>query len=352
MNINKTLFDVVRHHVNGRSEDVRHFLLVPADLPPRYELAIGIAKGAMNLHQKEGLGDYLAKLRSVEKMAIESGSTQRDHVAHALLCYLLGLYIKATARLLNLNSITDFEWRLAALFHDVGYPVTMRNGQTDAYFETIRSIVLSLIGGSGNTANVRTPRSLSELSTLTNNPSGVKRIGTRVKEWGLKIDIENAFHNVICEDEEAPHGMVSALSVLYVLDRLYEYHNPDRNTDMPANVQGVSYGQQYFDNDIVSACTAIFLHDLDKKYFTDSKLTHEEAPLAFLLRLADTLQDWERPGKDLPKGRFATDYNISVTDSQLHFVCPKAEKKRLLKELTDALEVNDAVTIEESPRSA
>ena len=47
----------------------------------------------------------------------------RDHVVHALLTFTLGSYLGAKYITLNNSDVNILQWKLAGLFHDIGYPI-------------------------------------------------------------------------------------------------------------------------------------------------------------------------------------------------------------------------------------
>ena len=51
--------------------------------------------------------------------------------------------------------------------------------------------------------------------------------------------------------------------------------------------------------------------------FIDARIDPEKAPLAFLLKLSDSLQDWERPSKINSTGLSANLFNIEIRNNKL-----------------------------------
>ena len=89
------------------------------------------------------------------------------------------------------------------------------------------------------------------------------------------------------------------------IDRKYEYHNPNQLYDESF------WSFNYLENEVVSACTAIFLHNLN---FNQFLWDFNQYPLATLLKVCDELQDWTRPEEELPKGYPASNYDLSIPD--------------------------------------
>ena len=130
-------------------------------------------------------------------------------------------------------------------------------------------------------------------------------IDGRLEEWGIEIKSNNIFRRLLREKGRFDHGIISALIGLKVLYILYDTHRGWDRTD--------------FDEDIVDACTAIFLHNLKSEDLDGQKIHFQRAPLAYLLKLADTLQDWERPKTGRPAGLSAKYYSYEIIDEVIRF---------------------------------
>ncbi|MCG7847634.1 MAG: hypothetical protein MIO93_00440, partial [ANME-2 cluster archaeon] len=64
-------------------------------------------------------------------------------------------------------------------------------------------------------------------------------------------------------------------------------------------------------------CSAIFLHNLSDDAFT--KISKNKAPLPYLLKLCDELQNWDRPDNNMLDGDSPENYNISIQNGVLCF---------------------------------
>ena len=78
-------------------------------------------------------------------------------------------------------------------------------------------------------------------------------------------------------------------------------------------------------------------------YFNEAKIIRDKAPLAFLLRLSDAMQDWERPTLNNPTGTPADKYDIYIENRQLIFKCDTHYDRRNIieKEIYGALAAKD-----------
>lgn len=114
--------------------------------------------------------------------------------------------------------------------------------------------------------------------------------------------------------------------LIYTLDHIYQKHNPERKNgefNVFVKIDQKSFflncSQDVFDNDITDICAAIFVHNLDKKCFSGKKIdiNVKEAKLAFLLKLSDELQDWNRTVFKNNLSNSSELYDINVIDKML-----------------------------------
>ncbi len=301
MNINETLANYFKDNdpiIDGWNNS-RILEFLEAKTPEeKCELAQQLIKNL--IEPKKGRLDLLIiELYEVEKATmILTG--KRDHVMHSLNTFLLGIYI-------NKNYLHDeidiFQWMLAALFHDIAYPLEISQKINERYFDKINIIKKELCIENFDPVINLVPK---KFENLTNNQNAFEYIQKRIYEWGLNVNVRKRYNDKVSSNEVC-HGMLSALTVLYLVDLMYQKNNPQRIDDY-------DWKQKDFENHIVSACSAIFLHNLSDDAF--EKMNRIKAPLPYLLKLCDELQTWDRPdqkteclfswnkvqGKD--KGRF------------------------------------------------
>ena len=95
------------------------------------------------------------------------------------------------------------------------------------------------------------------------------------------------------------HGMIGSLAVLSIIDLMYYTKNPSGKCEpkiVNKNESKTDFNQQYFYKDLIPACSAIYIHSHESKWFKKhNKINCSKAPVAFLLRLSDCLQEWGRP---------------------------------------------------------
>ena len=317
MNINKTLLrelvtigpptvDYLKKY-DCDKDVIEDFLITPRSPEKRQSLAISIIEDILKNHSKEDLIYHVAKLAKIKKSIQKLLPLQRDHVVHALICFILGIYINESWLP---KKVDKFEWKLACLLHDICYPAVFA-------FKILTSIPIN-IGEIANNINCPTPvikatTKIEGLENLHNNINVLDLIQNRVKEWSLNIDVEKEYYSM--QEREPCHGMYSALSALLVLDMMHQKNNPLR---LEESHNG--WNQKDFDGQILNACSAIFLHNLPASSFSTQKINRRKAPTAFLLKLCDSLQEWERPSKENPSGEPASKFDIRISSKGLELI--------------------------------
>jgi hypothetical protein len=319
--------------------EIKTFLMTPVPFLDRQQRAIKIIEGVLAAHGKEKLLCYLAELARVEHGIRELEPWVRDHVVHAVLSFILGAYINE--RFLKTSCAVDrFQWKIAGLLHDVGYPVQIASDILRPFEDTINGIKRDL----GVAANeVRFLVVPENLETLVSGISGLDLIQNRLDDWNLQVDVRLVYQHMV-ESGRVCHGMISGLAVLWVIDLMYQKFNPIRQySDIYQPDSNINWNQTYFEDDVVSACSAIFIHNLDNSHFSTAKIDRRTAPLAFLLKLSDSLQDWERPSLEDPNGIPAAYYDVEVRDGEMIFKAnvPSDRKQKIRREISSCLIADD-----------
>lgn len=327
MNINQFLFSEVEeilksvYKFNTSVLGDIIFNTTVRDYTARQEKACQLVGDTMNNHGKGQLFRALEQLARVEKNIQELIPSQRDHVVHAIFTFVLGTYIM---KIFPQYRVDSFEWKLAALFHDVAYPVQIANGMIGKFTDTISEIIQT-----NRVARIRS--NPSDFLKMNHNLSSLDLIQDRLQKWEIGISVPDVYSSMI-ENGEACHGIYSSLFLLFLMDNIYEKYNPERKK-MECMVDGYDWNQALFENEVVSACSAIFLHNLDLGGL-EKEINYEKAPLPYLLKLCDVLQDWERPSRDEPEGISAEYYKIERTGSSVIFYMPGNRVKKIDKELS------------------
>jgi len=144
MNINKTLFNGCVPFLNEYNcdEDLLYdFFFNTSSRLSKQDRAIKLIKKVMKPHGKEPLLDHLFELTKIEYGIQKSQSWVRDHFVHALYTFVLGVFINE--KLIKNNSdckVKHFSWKIASLFHDIGYPAEIANNMLQAFADKTNSI--------------------------------------------------------------------------------------------------------------------------------------------------------------------------------------------------------------------
>jgi hypothetical protein len=312
MNINKTLSDFFNENdfQITEDEDKKNILkfLNETCMEEKYDLAQDLMGMIVKKTGKEQFESMIAELRKVE-CATMSITTNRDHVVHSLNTFFLGLYINK--KYLN-EKVHLLDWTLAALFHDVAYPAKISQQIIENYLKKMKSINEALGGESFDPVINLNPNYFEK---LTNNKNAFKCIQERIYEWKLDVNVKKSYNHMICSNK-INHGILSALTILYLVDLMYQKY---------------SWHQDNFKNHIVPACSAIFLHDLEDDAFMKIDKT---IALPYLLKLCDELQTWQRPKNGLPNGKSPHDYDIAIENDTINFSVKNInEKDDILKRI-------------------
>lgn len=349
MSIARSLFDGLTdrdhdllYNYGCYSSDIEGFLETSVPFLERQQHAIKIVEVILAAHGKERLLDHLSQLAKVELSVRELQPWARDHVVHAVLTFILGAYLNE--RFLRPRFCVDsFQWKLSGLLHDVAYPIQIGQISVIKPFANQINRIRKDLGVPG--PKLRFVVVPENLEMLSNDVNAFDLLQSRIEEWGLDLNSRKAYRDMLGSDSIC-HGMLSGLALMLVLDMLYQKYNPKREyKDIYPPSSNINFNQRFFENDIVSACSAVFIHNLDVGYFADTKITRSNAPLAFLLRLSDSLQDWERPSQYDPHGIPADRYDIRVEDGKLVFKCdiPADRKERIQYGIHSVLDAPDVV---------
>lgn len=362
MNINKTIFKEISTYLDIHdcdSNKMKEFLFPEkpnCNIVLRYLLkndnerlflqrqknAIKIIEDIMRPHGKEGLPHALTELARVEYGIRSLQPRLRDHVVHALLTFNLGLYIKDFLFKQSNFYGNNFQWKLASLFHDIGYPVQVANDLIKPFAENINKIKAD---NGIKSPNINFKIVPEGIDSLTNNINSLDLIQKCLDKWELQIDAELEYKQMI-KSGKICHGMLSALVVIYLIDHLYQKNNPSRKYEY-MEIQKVNWNQGNFDREIIPACSAIFIHNLPSRCFEEEKIDQIKAPIAYLLKLSDSLQEWERPLLGNETGYSVSNFDFKVDANQLTLIAniPDERKIKIRKEISSTL-VNPNVLIQ------
>lgn len=334
MNIKETLIGQSKYDAYSCYQaEINDFVSFVGDFKKRQRMAMEMINNILTDHGKGELLKYVASLAEIEHGIKELQPLQRDHVVHALLTFVLGIYINETWMTTKVDA---FQWKLAALLHDVAYPAEISFKILGSIPKNMNKIACSL---GFPDRRIKATTKLEGIEELSNGINGLDLMQAKIQQWGLNIDAHAEYKMV--SDNTPCHGVYSALCVLSVLDMMYQRYNPDREyRHIPGKHYHLNFDQSYFENDIVSACTAIFLHNLPPRCFEKARIDKNRTPVCFLLKLCDVLQEWERPsGKD-GRGFPGEEFAIEITEGVLKYFVPSNRKKRIYNGIENILEMD------------
>ena len=294
--------------------------------------------------------DLLDVLLSYEERASTLIDKQRDHYIHSVNVFILGLSIYTQNE--NFRDAFDavnmdknnypfsydtkheeffYRWGVAALFHDVGYPVEIIGKQINKFINYATEV--------DSNVRIKThlefdnfeefnaiaevlPRAEFTKCYYDKFPSSahldlLKPIDLLAHKIHISLGIElkaittalNNFTEVMAKNGFIDHGFYSALIVL----RWYGFL-----------IQNCNYKPDYFYFPILDSASAILLHNYYKNVilkppFDKGSLSPREHPIAYLLILCDELQEWNRTAYGIldKKRNLAEDASLSITENRL-----------------------------------
>lgn len=296
--------------------------------------------------------DVILILEEYENTAASLIDNQRDHFVHAVNVFLTGLCIYAE----NSNyrkAFTDsvcggiyqdyyktkneeffYRWGIAALLHDIGYPIEIVGNQINRFLRIVSD-------ADGVDVRTKAEISYSDFDEL-NSIKQVKDINEFAKDFiaaypeSSQIDLQkpidlmsfriheslgtdlmqtkndlDIFTDTMAKSGFIDHGFFSALILLKWYGSLVQLKN---------------FNSKYFFWPVLDSATAILLHNYFKNVIRKGNYNHapmkpSENPIAFLLILCDEAQEWNRTahGINTKKKVLASSVNLSVSDDYLAF---------------------------------
>ncbi|MBR4447119.1 RyR domain-containing protein [Methanobrevibacter sp.] len=305
------------------------------------------------VNEPNTLLDLVKIMKKYEENTGDLIEKQRDHFIHSVNVFLLGLAIYSQ----NKNYRDAFEayvihspyekfyridgklsdeeflyrWGVAALFHDVGYPVEIIGKQLNKFMnDGVKSISSSYAADTAidfkdfNEFNTIIKMDPNFADEFTKNYPKAKFLNlfkpTDIMAQKIATDFPNVdvnkvakhldgFVNIMGDNGFIDHGFFSSILVL----NSYGYL-----------IQKYAKNHDFFFYPIVDSATAILLHNyyrnvLQKEPFKLSGLNPKDSPLAYLLILCDELQEWNRqPFGIMDKKRsHVNDLNLIIDDTRL-----------------------------------
>jgi len=338
MSINDTILEKITPHLPGLDYDteklkdhLRKFFSLPIkEYRQRQELAILIASQILEKHSKQDLPLLAEKLANLERNLKELDPYQRDHVCHSLITFLLGYIFIIELNLEEKHQDFLFEWKLAALLHDVGYPLELTDRINSKFFSSFDSQLLDKkteFEPKGGNSLIK----YLELYGVEEKRNALEEINNRLNSWDIKINCKSIFDRMIngkkfdAKPQRTDHGITSAILVMKAIDHKYEKNNPSQKVDAEN-----SWNFDNMNNQITNVCSSIFIHNM---FMPEINWDFNVCPIATLLKLCDELQGWDRPSFKNNEGESADNYDFKIIDGRIQFFV----KERKLKELKNNL---------------
>ena len=323
MDINSTLLGKIETLEKGQITDyglnicqIKSILSENGNYSERQDISLTLIREILDANGKGEVAIHLSNLAEIEPYANKINENLRDHVIHTLQTYILGIYINEFFLKKKSPSVTCFQWKIACLFHDIGYPVKIGQEFLNKYAQQRNEIHKDL---EFNISPIFFEIRPVGINNLSNGEDAFDLIQDCLNSWELQIDAKKEFQKM-GKINSISHGIISALSVLNILDIYYQKNNPQRvYENFFERNSRINCNQKFFDNDIVPACTAIFIHDLPPRCFNKSKINREIAPIAYLLKASDSLQEWQRPWKNNENGISPSKFDIKINQRRIDF---------------------------------
>lgn len=302
----------------------------------RQKKSIEIISKILDIHGKADIVKFLGRLARIEPRIQELQPWVRDHVVHAINTFLLGVFILEKVNFPPFEGARfgyPFMWKLCGPTHDLGYPVEIaHNISAPSIVKELNDILNTIDSPSPRVEPELYPRSLSR---LCGNLDANQLIQERVTEWELGINIKK-YYRWLKRKNKTDHGVVSALVQLKVVDALYYKVNPKKEY-IDINKNDLNFNQKNFDLDIVSASSALFIHNIDLNYRGFSnKISFNLAPIAFLLFLCDTFQEWDRYSENRPVYS-GDDFDINCDHDSISLFAPEEIEDKICTALSQRL---------------
>lgn len=349
--INETLYQDTKDWLKicGCNDNDIHSFLFDDSICKRRIMAKNVIENIIDYHGKSNFIIPLDEMLRIEKGMGELQHKLRDHSIHALLSFIFGIYLYTKFLENNFDEDFLFQWKLSSLLHDIGYPAQLAKEGILNPFTCKINKVASLYNQNNRVHFNIVPDGIDELTDCRNS---FDKIQQRFDEWQIQINAKEEYNKTInhrdSQNSNKCHGIMGSLILLYLFDRMYHNYNPGTHEgkhvvtiNTNRGERNFNFDRKYLNKDIVSVCAAIYLHNLDPDIFK-TKIDRIRSPLAFLLILTDSLQQWDRPSYYTHKSSKAHLFRIELKDRKLYFSVPDNEKKGIINEIR-SLDANDVI---------
>jgi len=338
---------------NKPTKQVCDFLST-SDANERKTFAEDLIKHYWEFYGKGNYSKYIKKLIDIELGIRKFNKDHRDHITHSAYVFLLGidLYcsdksiresIKKKCNKLPLNSSNEknflFMWNIISTFHDIGYPFDSFSKEMNLYMGMINESGKNVDCFKENSFKIEFDN-VAELLNGENSFHVMNELQKSNDKNGKCLDLENYFKYQNSKGK-IDHGILSSLILLKITDILYQKQQWDREL----------YEKVFPEIGLAIASHNIKWKDL-KDYSKDKEISNEnlpeitlkDFPFCYLLILADTLQEWDRPSLGrpvLPSTGVSIDYDENEEKFEVKFALSDEMVGEIKKELNDKISISD-----------
>lgn len=331
-------------HRSSENEYVFEFLST-TDQKLRETFAEKLIKRYWEIYHKSEFYEYfIDELMKTELGVKLFNKFQRDHVVHSAYVFLLGLFLfmrdkriqksfknydKYEENLEFFNKIL-FMWNIISTFHDVGYPFESFSREMVSYISEVNKLGIETTNYKKSSFKIL----LNNLDILSDNQSSfdvMKQLQKRRDANNNYLDLKQYFEYKL-ERGMIDHGILSSLFLLKTTDALYNTRGGDR---------------PFFTENFPEIALAISLHNIDWAEVTNKKgnqekdlpkITLRDFPFCYLLILADSLQEGDRPAIARPTIP-STGVSIIFDENKKRFNVKIALSTEEIKKINDRLHI-------------
>lgn len=271
----------------------------------------------------------------------------RKHLVHQVYTFLLGLLIyenvekvrkkidwemKSTTNIFSSGDEKGeflFRWRLASLTHDIGNGISLFENDVKKINKYI--FYLQLLGneewGYGY-------EGVDKLLFLNDGKKSLEVLD-QINGTTFLMRFFNYLRNNPSEAIYYDHGVMSSIILLKLLDHIYTKY---RGRTIEYKGYQVSFKRSFFYNSIIQTAYAIAIHNLDfypdivsRIWKTTQLYDFERKPFCWLLKICDTLQEWNKSRASDEADYLAPD-KIDLQLESDKIIIKKYPKKKDLKE--------------------
>jgi hypothetical protein len=222
-----------------------------------------------------------------------------------------------------------YRWRLASLSHDLGYGISLSRNDKPKIKECLDEISIFLIN---DIKNLEDLWHFEDKNLLEQLDSAISDIS--VSSY-MKYQYDNPFKDSVYYD----HGLISSLIFLRLMNEEYARHRYNPVSYVESTT--IIWHESFLVGSILQTAIAIALHNLDQHKEALQKVGTggyifdlEQNPLSWLLKVSDTLQEWDKPPADeeiMAKKIKPTDICISFSNNKIvvkNFPAEKLDKAK------------------------